>query len=231
MKRPLILAFSLFLTSTPVLAASASSSASVKPATYQDVPAGSWFEESVLALRHDGFLDASKQKYFPAAPAQRAEFLKLVMLIAGIKPGTPPMLPSFDDVKKDAWYYGIIEESAKEGWVRGDRECYGSTPLAAGGSRPCRVHPESPITRAQAAALLARIFGWERKTLERPYIDVSDTDWFAYVVYAAAERCILNGNKETLRIRPDDGLTRGEMAVMLHRAQLVQAGANICGSI
>jgi hypothetical protein len=42
---------------------------------------------------------------------------------------------------------------------------------------------------------------------------------------------VLNGNKETLRIRPDDGLTRGEMAVMLHRAQLVQAGANICGSM
>lgn len=210
----------LLILNGPSALAASSSSSSPNPVAYSDVPTGSWFEESVLALRHDGFLDASKPRFFPDKPATRAEFLKLVMLIAGIKPGTPPMLPSFDDVKKDAWYFAIMEEAAKEDWIRGDRDCYGT--------HPCRAHPESSITRAQAAALLARIFGWERKGLERPYIDVSDSDWFAYVVYAAAERCILNGNKETLRIRPDDGLTRGEMAVMLHRAQLNEDGKGVC---
>ncbi len=206
------------MVSSQTFAASSSSSGT----SYSDVPPGIWFEESVMALRHDGFLDASKPMFRSLSAAKRAEFLKLALLINGTKISPAPLIPSFSDVPKDAWYFALMEEAAKEEWIRGDHDCYGSV--------PCYARPEASITRAQAAAMLARVFGWDRKEKTPRFIDIGDSDWFAYAVYAAADRCILIGNKETLRIRPDDNLSRAEMAVMLHRAQLVRAGGNVCAT-
>jgi len=221
MKRLLMFGLCLGVSISPVLAASSSSShSSLAPAPYPDVPSGAWFAESVRALRHDGFLDPSKADFRPGDLTTRAEFLKMVLAINGTVPSAPPLIPSFDDVPKTAWYFGLMEEAAKDEWIRGDHDCYGT--------EPCEAKPEAAITRAQAAALLARVFGWDRKGTSIRFIDVGDSDWFAYAVYAAADRCILIGNTQTLRIRPNDSLTRAEMAVMLHRTQLVRAGENVC---
>lgn len=74
----------------------------------------------------------------------------------------------------------------------------------------------SPITRAQFAAVLVRMFGW---TLQTPktasYTDVPVSQyWFSYVETAAANGVADAGGK----FRPYDSITRGEMAVMLVRA-------------
>lgn len=166
-------------------------------------------------------MNTAHTQYHPQRNAARAEFLKIVMGIAGVEPSSPPLLPSFDDVPKNAWYFQLIEDAAKEEWVKGDGNCYGS--------HPCKAYPEKRITRGEAAALLVRILVIERTNKGTPrFIDVGDSDWFSYAIYAAAERCIMAGDLETLRVRPNDPLNRAEMAVVLQRAQLVKAGKKIC---
>ena len=73
-----------------------------------------------------------------------------------------------------------------------------------------------PITRAAFAATLARLFGWEEVRPDQPsYTDVAKDAWY----YAAVETLLANdGVAASSHIfRPDDELTRGEMASMLVR--------------
>jgi hypothetical protein len=213
----------LSLLASTVLAASASGS-------FADVPQDAWYAKAAYGLRDSGMI-ADQSHFRPADHATRAEFLKLTLGVAKRTPGTPPLLPSFDDVPKHAWYYALMEEAAKEGWVRGDGNCYGSTSLTTGGIAPCHAYPEKGISRAEASALLVRILLLERtKTVRHMFIDVGDTDWFAYAMFSMADRCLLKGDPLTLRIRPHDRLNRAEMAVLFRRVQAVLKGVSACGT-
>ena len=100
-------------------------------AAYSDVPAGVWFEAAVESFVDQGILDSSQPRFRGSDNANRAEFIKLVVDLNGGLISTPPAVPSFDDVKPGAWYYSHMEEAAKEGWVKGDSNCYGSHPCYA----------------------------------------------------------------------------------------------------
>ena len=188
---------------------------------FTDVPDGSWFRPAVLGLVTDGFIDGTQKQFRPGANATRAEFLKLALAIDKHTPATPPVIPSFSDVPKTAWYFPHMEEAAKQGWIRGDGDCYGRP--------PCRAYPESAITRGEAAALLVRIFVLERtKTVDHGFIDVGTKDWYAYAMNAMADYCLMNRDNETLRIRPQDPMNRAEMAALMQRTRFVLKGESAC---
>lgn len=192
--------------------------------SFTDVPDGSWFKPAVLGLVTDGFIDGTQKLFRPGANATRAEFLKLALAIDKTTPGTPPLIASFDDVKKTAWYFPHLEEAAKQGWIRGDGDCYGT--------HPCRAYPENAITRGEAAALLVRIFVFERtKNTDHGFIDVGKSDWYAYAMAAMADYCLMNRDSETLRIRPLDPMNRAEMAALMQRTRFVLKGESACGSV
>ena len=86
-------------------------------AAYSDVPSGVWYESAVDAFTDAGYLDKSQTKFRGGDNANRAEFIKLVVELNGGILSTPPAVASFDDVKAGAWYYGYMEEAAKEGWA------------------------------------------------------------------------------------------------------------------
>lgn len=91
--------------------------------------------------------------------------------------------------------------------------------------------PDDDLTRASFAAILCRMFSWavpaagEPQTGEPVYIDCPAGMWFTpYVETAYAH----NALERTISFRPNDPISREEMAVMLVRAlgyeQLAQAG-------
>jgi hypothetical protein len=178
-------------------------------AAYSDVAAGVWYEEAVEAFTDAGYLDGSQTRFRGGDNANRAEFIKLVVELNGGILSTAPAVPSFDDVRPGAWYYGYMEEASKEGWVKGDNNCYGS--------HPCNARPGANINRAEAAALIVRAFGLESTGDAPSFVDVPNGQWYTDSVQTAADHCVLQGDDTTGRARPADFMNRAEMVVMLHR--------------
>ncbi|MDA1209147.1 MAG: S-layer homology domain-containing protein [bacterium] len=190
-------------------------------AAYNDVPSGVWFEDAVDAFVDAGYLDATQSRFRGSANANRAEFVKLVVELNGGILSTPPAVPSFDDVSTGAWYYGYMEESGKEGWVRGDGNCYGS--------HPCYARPGANINRAEAAALIVRSFGLDLTGDASQFTDNPSGQWYTDVIQTAADHCVLQGDDRSGRVRPSDNMNRAEMVVMLYRVdQGLQYGVD-CG--
>ena len=178
-------------------------------AAYSDVPAGVWYEEAVQSFVADGYLDGSQTRFRGNDNANRAEFIKLVVELNGGILSTPPAVASFDDVRSGAWYYSYMEEAAKEGWVKGDNNCYGS--------HPCYARPAANINRAEAAALIVRAFNLESTGDAPEFVDVPSGQWYTDAVQTAADHCVVQGDANTGRARPSDFMNRAEMVVMLHR--------------
>ena len=178
-------------------------------AKYGDVPSGVWFGDAVQSFVDAGYLDATQAKFRPSDLANRAEFVKLVVELNGGILSTPPAVPSFDDVATGAWYYGYFEEAGKEGWVRGDANCYGK--------HPCWARASANINRAEAAALIVRAFNLEWSGAAPQFVDNPSGQWYTDVVQTAADACVLQGDDSTGRVRPSDNMNRAEMVTMLHR--------------
>jgi len=178
-------------------------------AAYSDVPSGVWYEEAVEAFLDMGYLDTAQPRFRGSEPANRAEFVKLVVMLNGGLLSTPPAVPSFSDVPTGAWYYQYFEEAAKEGWVRGDGDCYGK--------KPCYARPSANINRAEAAALIVRSFGLEETGAAAQFVDNPSGQWYTDSIQTAADHCVLQGDDSTGRVRPGDNMNRAEMVVMLHR--------------
>ncbi len=191
-------------------------------AAYSDVPAGVWYGDSVNAFVDAGYLDATQARFRGGNPANRAEFVKLVVELNGGILSTPPAVASFDDVSTGAWYYGYFEEAGKEGWVRGDGDCYGS--------HPCYSRPGANINRAEAAALITRAFGLAPTGDASQFVDNPSGQWYTNVIQTAADHCVLQGDDSTGRVRPGDNMNRAEMVVMLYRVDQGLSYGVDCGT-
>jgi len=178
-------------------------------AAYSDVPSGVWYKDAVEAFTDAGYLDATQPRFRGGDTATRAEFVKLVVMLNGGLLSTPPAVPSFNDVPTGAWFYAYMEESAKEGWVRGDGNCYGS--------KPCNARPNANVNRAEAASLIVRAFGLESSGAAAQFVDNPSGQWYTEAIQTAADHCVLQGDDSTGRVRPSDNMNRAEMVVMLHR--------------
>ena len=75
--------------------------------------------------------------------------------------------------------------------------------------------PEQPITRAQMASMLGKIFGWTEKAPNQ-FTDLSDTAWYADAILRANAAGVILGSDG--QVRPEATITRQEAAVMIYRA-------------
>lgn len=78
-----------------------------------------------------------------------------------------------------------------------------------------RFYPDQRITRAEAAAMLVRAFGYSEKG-SPSFIDVPKDHWAYNAAAIAAQAGIVRGYPDG-RFEPDGTLSRGEMAAMLAR--------------
>lgn len=75
---------------------------------------------------------------------------------------------------------------------------------------------ESPITRAQFAALMVRALEFETAPYESGFDDVSKDDWYADALQTAYNNNLLSGFDN--KMSPEANITREEMAVILNNA-------------
>jgi hypothetical protein len=174
------------------IAAMSLTNVSVAFAAYSDVPAGVWYKDAVDAFTADGILDSTQARFRGSDLANRAEFVKLLVELNGGLLSTPPAVASFDDAKASAWYYAYMEEAGKEGWVKGDGNCYGS--------HPCYARPAANINRAEAAALIVRAFALEGTGDAPQFVDNPSSD---DVPRKPIERAIICGGNANLRGFPE----------------------------
>ena len=76
--------------------------------------------------------------------------------------------------------------------------------------------PNNNLTRAQMATVLYRMAGEPEGTIENPFSDVADGQWYTDAVVWAAETGITLGTSADT-FNPNDDVTREEMATFLYR--------------
>ena len=110
---------------------------------------------------------------------------------------------TFTDLQGVEWSVESIDALVKAGIVNGVTNT--------------TFEPNRSITRAEFCKLIATTFGFSEMDASSSYIDVSQTDWYYATVMAAAKAGVVTGYTDG-DFRPDNQITREEMAAMLIRA-------------
>ncbi len=161
---------------------------------------GHWAEDYINEAVHDGFAGGYPDgRFLPDKAVTRAEFATMVNKALG-NSGTADV--TFNDIHEGNWYYNDVSKAVAAAFVAGYSD----------GS----FRPDSPITRQEAAVMLARIVpaGGGNGNL-RSYPDYrSIGDW----AYDAMEK--INGKHyigayNDGRMHPLDQLTRAQTAKIL----------------
>jgi len=110
----------------------------------------------------------------------------------------------FTDVPEGSWAESYITQAVSLGIIKG----YSNEIFGFG----------DKITRAEFAALLVRLFGWEKVTPSKPtFADNSDeSKWYYSDIETATAHGVVLRNQ--VNVRPEADITREEMAIMLVRS-------------
>lgn len=106
-------------------------------------------------------------------------------------------------------------------WAQADIELLASK-LVVNGVTDNTFAPDSSITRAEFAALLVRSLGLSANAAAASFADVNASDWYAGAIGAAVQAKLVEGFSSN-QFKPNDTITREQMAVMIARA-LTAAG-------
>ncbi|MBE6909733.1 MAG: S-layer homology domain-containing protein [Ruminococcaceae bacterium] len=168
------------------------------------VPAKAAFSDDAMDKLHNwgvvgGYPDGSLR---PERNLTRAEFVAMVNRAYGYtKTGDTP----FIDVAPDAWYHDDIGAAYNAGYFTG--------------YSPRMAHPDDELTREQAVVLLARNMRLDPVSGE--VTEFSDgrscSDWSRGYIRAAQQAGLIGGYPDG-SYKPQNNITRGEMAVMLQRS-------------
>ena len=109
---------------------------------------------------------------------------------------------TFADVPAGAWYEEAVASAAEKGYMTG----VDGTHFA----------PEARVTRATVVTVLWRMAGSPAASASAGFSDVSAGTWYAGAVDWAAQAGIVGGDGQG-RFRPDDNVTRQELAVLVAR--------------
>ena len=108
----------------------------------------------------------------------------------------------FDDVEKNDWFYGDVVFALENELLIGTSH---ST-----------FEPNATLTRAMAATVLYRLDGKPTVTDKASFKDVKEGAWYSDAVAWAQSTGVVNGYEDNT-FRPDQKISREEMAVMLVR--------------
>lgn len=89
--------------------------------------------------------------------------------------------------------------------------------------------PDDKVTRGQAAAIINRVLDLEPKVVSQ-FKDVPKSNRFAYDIAAIREAGIINGFKDKT-FRPDEEMTRNEMASIIQRAFKLKTSQTVAASV
>ncbi len=183
-----------------------------QPATwpFQDV-ATNWWSFPYIKLLHDSNVinGTSDTTFEPAAFVTRAQFVKMLGCIAGIKTADYAG-SSFKDVKASAWYAPYVQWAVTVGVTTG--------------TYPKIFQPNEHILRQDIATMIYRYVNAEKVALPtdgkvRTFIDEKEIAAYAKDAVTAMQQAgIISGEKnkdKTYSFHPNNKATREETAKML----------------
>lgn len=110
---------------------------------------------------------------------------------------------SYRDLSADHWGYQAVRFSSAATYLEGIGDA--------------RFEPDRPVTRAEFTTILTRVLDLQPKSDSvLPFEDVPEHAWYAGRVNAAFAAGMIDGVTDT-EFRPDDRLTREQLAVLLVR--------------
>jgi hypothetical protein len=110
----------------------------------------------------------------------------------------------FSDIEEITWgqeYKDTVKRMSARGYIQG---------------RGAEFDPFTEVTRAEFAAMLVRLLGMSGLQGEDIFDDVDPGDWFYDEVASAYKLGLIEGVSDT-EFKPNDNITREEMAVMAAR--------------
>ncbi|MBO7148740.1 MAG: S-layer homology domain-containing protein [Clostridia bacterium] len=125
-------------------------------------------------------------------------------------PQYDPALVSFDDITEKHWAYDYVKTAVMRNYFNG--------------TAPATFSPDTSMTRAMLVTVLSRITNEKAESKKATYTDVNASAWYANAVnWAYSAGLVADG---ITKFRPDDAVTREELADMLYRLTLNQYKTN-----
>lgn len=123
-------------------------------------------------------------------------------------------------LRRGASLYTVIDNPIRfadlsDHWSKDDVELLASKKIVQGRA-PDQFVPDESMTRAESAALLTRALGLGDTASKAPFQDIQG-EWFEEAVSTAYAAGLIQGDEGGL-FRPNDKMTREELAVMVERA-------------
>lgn len=162
---------------------------------------GHWAYDSIIRLAEKKLINGFEDNTFrPDVNVTRAQFVTMIVNAKGLDASASVKI--FDDVDTGAWYAPYVTAAYTDGITSGDG---------------VNFHPDSEITRQEAAAMAARAFD-KKNGGELSFADNADiASWAADSVSALVKEGIINGFKEDNTFRPMDNTTRAQAAIILDK--------------
>ena len=170
------------------------------PASFSDIE-NHFAAEHIKFLSSKGIINGFENGTFmPDESITRAQMCKIVALAFGIQPGGEC---SYSDVEQKSWYYSYVAALSQKGIIMGKGNGFA---------------PDEPITRQDAAVIVARVLDASGKALSGEYEFADNSAIAPYAiksVTALASAGYLKG--DGISFRPTDFVTRGETAALIGR--------------
>ena len=176
----------------------------VLPATgkFEDVPAGSYYEEAVIWAAEEGITSGTDTTHFsPDSICTRAQAVAFLWRAAGSPAPETSTMP-FTDVSVGSYYYNAVLWAAENG-------------ITAGTSKTT-FSPNADCTRAHIVSFLWRSEKYPAAEGSNPFTDVAPTAYYAAAVQWAVANRITAGTSETT-FSPNAGCTRAQVVTFLWR--------------
>ncbi|MCX6735123.1 MAG: S-layer homology domain-containing protein [Candidatus Peregrinibacteria bacterium] len=184
--------------------------------TFNDTPADGWYYSDVKELSARGVINGYGDNSFkPNNQITRAEFLTMVLRAFegnNFDYNYGESTSKFKDVKDSDWFANAVTQGTNDGLVSG----YSDNSF----------HPNSPITRAEATALLHKMikfkYGEQVKLPVRafadPFTDVKPNDWYYEDVQRIYGYSIIDGDSNGTSFSPNRNLNRAEASKIINKA-------------
>ena len=171
---------------------------------FSDVPANQWYASAVSYVTQRGlFSGVSETQFAPSQSMTRGMLVSVLYRFNGTShTGSSP----FADVSSNAWYGNAVSWAYANNLVSGVSD----TSFA----------PNTPITREQAAVMLARYLKFSGVALESGTPDFQDTasiSGYAKESVGAMQKAGLLSGDNGGNFRPDAQITRAEIASIFMR--------------
>lgn len=141
----------------------------------------------------------------PTRNVTRAEYVKMLVRALSCRYQKEGTNTPFSDVDENMWYAEYINFATNHGWINGYEDG--------------TFRPNAPITRAEAAKILANAIQLQKGTQDSSFSDVPSSSVFTPYIEALKDSKIISGRTETT-YAPDAYIPRTEVSRIIYRTFL-----------